>query len=301
MNNPKFSYIFDEDIDRVYHCFVDTNLVSDITYKDFLTEFNIEKGNDTVINSNITFSLTWKQYYQIEMMAENNIDEEFCKSFTVRTIKIDKLPTEVSLIYNFYWDSVQKKTLFVLEFSYSDDFFADLFDVEFNEEEKIKVCKNIEKYLGTICKGLEITNSCVINSSLEEVWKNVSNPKLFFSIISKEILVETNEPDLTTDTMIDISMKSKQSNNPVKLLTFGIDKILLTPDFAKLAYSTVKAYSLQKQEFTLTIKKLDGNKCYFCIVLKPTEPINIEIRDKFQKYWKKKIYEFYKFFEPKVK
>lgn len=302
MTSTKFSYIFDEDLPRVFHCFTDSTIIVDIAYKDFVSRFNFIEGNNIPSEKTI-FSFEWKEYYLVKMISEKSTDSEYYKSFSLRTTNIDKLPTEVTLIYNFYWDSVECKTCFIFEFIYKDEFFTDLFKVELNTEDLNKICKNIEKYLNSICKGLEIYHSCIINSSLESIWKYVGNPKIFFETISQEIVVESNVNELTfenLDSYLILSINSKLPNNkPLKLIKYIIDTIEFTQSNAKISLIAEKSYALPKQKFSLILKKLNSKKCFFSIMVKPSEYINTEVRQNFQKYWKKKIHEFKNFFEHK--
>ena len=57
------------------------------------------------------------------MVVENVKKEPFFRTYTNRTLYIDKIPTKIALIYNFYWNSIDEKTIFIMEFAYEDEFW----------------------------------------------------------------------------------------------------------------------------------------------------------------------------------
>lgn len=298
MSRIKFSHIFDEDIERVYECFASRSVSSGIAFKDFLTNIKFLKG-ERFDDENAEFQLRWKNYYDISLIVENVKNEEFYKCFSIRSTKIDKLPTEMKMIYNFYWDSVDQKTLFVLELEYQEKFFGDLFSTEFSPADKLKLCKNIEQYLNSINKGLETSDSCVLNAHFEEVWKILGNPNKLSQIISKDIIIACNEEEISVSSVIELQAKQDQNNTPIPLIKFIVNSITLTSDFAKLSLVTLQRFSFPSQRLTILLKQLENNKCFFTIIVKPFESINYETRYNLKKFWRKKMMEIYNFFEIK--
>jgi len=79
---------------------------------------------------------------------------------------------------------------------YQDDFFTDLIKNDFSDEDKLNTCKIIEKYLSSFLKGLASGYSCELNAPLDQVRKYILLPKLFFQIISKDMIFVINEQKL---------------------------------------------------------------------------------------------------------
>ena len=79
---------------------------------------------------------------------------------------------------------------------YQDDFFTDLIKNDFSDEDKLNTCKIIEKYLSSFLKGLDSGYSYVLNAPLDQVRKYILLPKLFFQIISKDMIFVINEQKL---------------------------------------------------------------------------------------------------------
>jgi hypothetical protein len=113
------------------------------------------------------------------MMIEDVINLPHYKSFTNKSISIDKICLQISIIFQFFQDSVNNKTIFLYEVKYEDEFFADLIKNEIKNEDVKQICLNVEKYLNNIVKGLEINNSILINQSFETLWNKYLHRKIF--------------------------------------------------------------------------------------------------------------------------
>ena len=97
----KFSYIFDEELDRIYECFTDMNINTGITFKGLITKLKFIKGEEKFDIENSEYIAIWKNYYEIKMVIENIKKEPYFRTYTNRSLSIDKLPTQISLVYNF--------------------------------------------------------------------------------------------------------------------------------------------------------------------------------------------------------
>ena len=293
-----FSYIFDEELERVYECFTSTSINTGIIFKDLISNLKFDKG-ERFDSENSEFTAVWKNYYELKMKAENVKKELFFRTYTNRTLSIDKIPTEISVIFSFYWNSIEQKTIFILEFIYKDEFFGDLFKSEFNLEDKIKISTNAEKYLNSVVKGLDNCNSTVINSSFENIWKIISNPKRLFNILFKDFIIICKDEEISLNTDLLIYAKISSSNNPIPLIKLATDRIIISSKYCKLSFISCKKYSLPLQKITISIKFLDKNKTFLSINIKILECIAHNVLVSISKLWKKKIKEFVNFFESK--
>ena len=268
----KFSYIFDEEIDRVYECFTDMRINGGIAFKDVISKLKFSKG-ERFDAENSEYTAIWKNYYEIKMVVENVKKDQFFRTYTNRTLYIDKIPTKIALIYNFYWNSIDEKTIFIMEFAYEDEFFGDLFKNEFNMQDKIKICSNVEKYLNSIVKGLENSSSTIVNSSFDNIWKNISNPKSLFNILFKEFITICNDEQISLDTEILIYAKSSNSENPIPLIKLKVEGIMISSKFCKISFITCQKLSLPNQKLTMSIQMLDKHKTFFTVNIKILECI----------------------------
>ena len=290
-----FSYIFDEEFERVYECFTEKKTNNGIAFKDLISNQKFIKG-ERFDEENNEFIAIWKDYYELKMIIEDVKKEKFYKTYTFRTLSIDKVPTEISLKFNYFWNSVDEKTIFILEFMYQDEFFGDLFNDEFNESDKIKICTNVEIYLNSIVKGLEISNSTLINSSFENIWKYISNPKILFSIFFKDLIIKCKDEQISLDSEIFIYGKEPNSSNLIPLIKLVSDGIIIFSQYCKLTFVTSQKLSIPNQKMTFIIKLLDKHKTIFSINIKISESISHEALVNLRKLWKKKNHSFFKFF-----
>ena len=295
-----FSYIFDEELERVYECFTDMRINTEITFKGLISKLKFEKG-EKFDEEKSEFIAIWKNYYELKMVVENVRKEQSFKTYTYRTLYIDKISTEISLVFNFYWNSIDEKTIFILEFYYKDEFFGDLFKTEFNKLDKQKICENVEKYLTSIIKGLKISNSTVIKNNFDNIWKILSNQKSLFNILFKDLIIVCKDEQISLDSEILIYTKGSNSSEPIPLIKFISDSIIISSKFCKLSFISSQKLSIPNQRLTISIKFLDKNRTLFEANIKLLEFTTHEALVNLRRFWKKIIIELINFFESKYK
>ena len=294
-----FSYIFDEELERVYECFTDIGINCGIAFKNLITKLQFTKGEERFDAENSEYIAIWKDYYEIKMVVENIKKEHYFRTYTNRSLSIDKLPSGISLVYSFYWDSIEEKTVFILEFIYQDEFFGDLYKNEFNMSDKIKICTNVAQYLNSVVKGLEISLTAIINSPFEKIWEYVIIPKVFFGLLFKDIIIICKDEEISLDTEISIYSKSINGAEPISLIKFLCDGMMITSKYCHLSFISREKMSIPNQKFNVSIKLMDKNKSLLSINIKILECISHEVLSNLRQLWKKKIIEFIKFFESK--
>ena len=295
-----FSYIFDEELERVYECFTDVRINNEIAFKGLISKLKLLNGDKFDEEKN-EFTAIWKDYYELKMVVENVKKEQSFKTYTYRALYIDKIPTEISLVFSFYWNSIDENTIFILDFYYKDEFFGDLFKTEFNVSDKQQICINVENYLTSIIKGLKILNSVVIKSYFENIWKNISSPKSLFSLLFKDFIIFCKDEEISLNSEIIIFAKTSNSSQPIHLIKFKADSIVISSTFCKLSFISSQKLSIPNQRLTISIKFLDKNKTLFEVNIKLLEFITHEALVSMRKLWKKMIIDFINFFESKNK
>jgi hypothetical protein len=273
---------------------------NEIAFKGLISKLKFIKG-EKFDEDKSEFTTIWKNYYELKMVVENVKKEQSFKTYTYRALYIDKIPTEISLVFSFYWNSIDENTIFILEFYYKDEFFGDLFKTEFNVSDKQQICVNIENYLTSIIKGLIIFNSVVIKSYFENIWKNISSPKSLFSLLFKDFIIFCKDEEISLNTEIIIFDKKSNSSQPIPLIKFKVDSIIISSKFCKLSFITSQKLSIPNQRMTISIKFLDNNKTLFEVNIKLLEFTTHEALVSMRKLWKKMIIDFIKFFESKNK
>ena len=146
MPKISFSYIFDEEIERVFQAFIHVSSSLKISFRNSLSDLVFYEGN-SFADENCQFSFKWKNYYTFKMISEKIIKTKFYKSFTHSSINIDKVPIQIKITFEFYWDSINEKTILVISLRYDDEFFDDLIKQEFTEKDQLNICKIFEDFL----------------------------------------------------------------------------------------------------------------------------------------------------------
>ena len=294
MPSIKYSYIFDEEIERVYECFRNAQLNKGVVYNNFVSSLKFHKG-ENFDEENSEFSFFWKKYYDIKMITENVINLQHYKTITIKSTSIDKICLQLSIVFQFFQDSVDNKTVFLFEVKYEDEFFSDLIKNEIKAEDLNQICLNVEKYLNNIVRGIEINNSIVINYTFDGVWNVISSPKNFFGITNKDLTVKMEEDDITMNPTSTIYETVENKLNPIiKLRT---ETIYITTNYAKVVLLSLDKLVLPKQKMIFSLIKLDNEKSFFTLNIKLNEPVQHQVYLSLKRLWKKKINIFYNYFE----
>ena len=298
MTKIKYSHIFNDDLQRVYEGF---KLVTGKTEsKKIISDIKFLKGNNFE-EINAEFSYCWKNYYLINIIVDNVIQTPSFRSIVHRATSIDKLPILITFNFNFYWDSINEKTIFIIELEYQNEFFTELIKSDFNIEDLMTICNIIENYLRTSLKGMDNGYSCVLNAPMDEIRKYILFPKLFFQIISKEIIFLINDQEIAIDRRYEIFSRNANSSENVLLTEFIIENLIITRKYIQVGFTTYKKVSFPDIKLVLYFRELANKTVFFALIIKPNEQIGIDANRTLLKFWKKKIYEFYKFFEKGVK
>ena len=294
----RFSYIFNEEIERVFHAFVFVSPSLRISFKNSLTDLIFYEGN-RFDDENTQFSFKWKNYYTIKMITEKIIKTKFYKSFTHSSINIDKVPVQIKITFDFFWDSINEKTILVLLVTYEDEFFTDLINNDFTENDKLTICKIFEDYLKQSLKGLELGYSFLLNTKLEKLSNYILYPKLFFGSMSKNQMQILNDQQIELDNKYELLMNDEKTNKFIPLTVLNVENIIITNYYAKITYNTHKILNLPKIKITFIFKELANKRCILVFIMKPNEPISHEVNCRIFNFWKKKLKEFWSHFELK--
>ena len=298
MTKIKYSHIFNDDLQRVYEGF---KLVTGKTEsKKIISDIKFLKGNNFE-EINAEFSYCWKNYYLINIIVDNVIQTPSFRSIVHRATSIDKLPILITFYYNFYWDSINEKTIFIIELEYQDEFFTELIKSDFNIEDLMTICNIIENYLRTSLKGMDNGYSCVLNAPMDEIRKYILFPKLFFQIISKEIIFLINDQEIAIDRRYEIFSRNANSSENVLLTEFIIENLIITRKYIQVGYTTYKKVSFPDIKFELFFRELANKTVFFVFIVKPKEQVGIDVNRTLLKFWKKRMYDFYKYFEKGIK
>ena len=298
MPKIKFSYIFDEEMDRVYESYSNMQLCRDITFCDFATNLKFIKG-ERFDEENSEFSFVWKNYYNIKMIVQNHINKENYRTYTHKSLFIDKVVIEIVLIYNYYWDTLEQKTIFILDLEYKDEFFGDLIKSEIKQSDITKACENVEKYINSISHGLEFSNSFLLKVPIEELWKTISNPAIFFTISGKKLIPIFKDKQVNLDSTLEFIDSNDKKSESTILTQLIVDNLFVTSSYIKLSFISFKRLYLTSHKITFIIKKIETNKSIFIVKVKVLEPCTHKLYLSIIKFWKKIISKYYDYFDSK--
>ena len=293
----RFSYIFDDEIERVFREFIFVSSSLRLSFKNSLSDLIFYEGSK-FDDENCQFSFKWKNYYTLKMISEKIIKTQFYKSFTHSSINIDKVPLQIKLTFDFFWDSVNEKTILIILVSYEDDFFTELINSDFTENDKLIICKMFEDYLKKSLKGVELGYSFLLNTGIKNIINYILYPKLFFELMSNQIRI-FNEQQIELDNKYELLMKDEETNNLVPLIILEVENLIITNYYAKITYNTRGVLGLPKIKITFIFQELANKKCILMFIMKPPEPISHETNCRIFKIWKRKLKNFWSHFEIK--
>ena len=300
MTNITFSYIFDEELNRIYECFVNPQLNSGVVYNNLVTQLKFIKG-DRFDELNSEFSFIWKNYYEIKMIVDDVKNNQNYRTYTNRSFYIDKLSLQIYIKYNFIWDTIQRKTLLILEIGFNDEFFKDLIKNDFNQSDVLNMCKNVENYLINITRGLEIRNSFLLNTSIEEIWKIISDPTIFFSISGKKLIPIFKDKEESLNSILEFYDANDKQENPTILTQMTVETLFVTSNYIKLSFITSKKLYMLSHKITFIAKKLDIQKSMFITSIRILEPCEHKKYLSVVRFWKNIMNNYYNYCESKSK
>jgi hypothetical protein len=300
MPNIKYSYIFDEELDRVYDCLTNAQLNLGIAYNNLVTKLHFIKG-DRFDEENAEFSFIWKNYYEIKMIVQNVKKKENFRTYTNKSLDIDKLSLQISLTYYYYWDTIGQNTLLILDLEYKDEFFGDLIKTDFSKSDVLNICNNIKNYINSIIQGLDINNSFLVKAPIEELWKTISNPEIFFTISGKKLIPIFKEKEVQLNSVLEFYDSNDKQINPTIMTQMRVDILFVTSNYIKLSFVTFNRLKIAAHRITFIIKKVEDKKSMVFTKVKILEPCEHKIYLAVKRFWRKIMVNYYNHFESKSK
>ena len=261
-----FSYIFKDSFHRVVEAFIKLNSNLSLSVNNLISNLIFTKGN-YFNEEESEFSFCWKNYYKLNIIVEKVINEQLFIGYTHKTLNIDKLPIQLKFIFNFFWDKINEQTIFIYILEFQDEFFTDLIKTDFNEKDKLNLCKQIEDYLSISIKGLERSYTCILNANLKQTRKYLLYPKLFFKIMSKDLIKTNNDHEVYIDEKYELFTNSDESSDLISLAIFKVESLIMTEFYGKVVYITSKKTSFPSSKFTFILRELANNKPFFLLLL----------------------------------
>ncbi len=290
MNNKiSFSYIFDDEMERVCKCFSNFYLLTEITFSTFISNAKLIQGENLDEEGTI-MEFSFKNYYEIKMKVENVKNRPLYKSYIHKAISINKISLNFSIIFQFYYNSCEKKTVFFYDFLFDDDFFEPLIKDEVTKEEKEQMCNNVVQYLRTN-KDINLTKGSLINDSIDNVWNFIKSGKNINENILNKIKFKTefNGNFESLDTFINVYATDKNSfNNNTLIACLFVNKIFMNEDKIEVVLKCSKSNMLLPNLAVIfSLYKTAENKCFLNLLIYPYEHLSADTCNLFSKCLKK--------------
>ena len=216
--NLIFSYVFKDNINRVWDCFRLPEIFNQ-TIKNKADNITILNGKHYgEVGTEVEYQ--WKNSMIIRFEVKEVINKEFYKRIRFYSTKIEPFDFKYSCVFHLHWNTIDKTTLFQHELIFDDPNSLKIIDLKHNKQEKMEMCKIIEKILAKRTEDLYQFESIIINTNIEKVWEVISDWKIFqkyVPIIGEQVDFEGGDPKVV-GCRINIGHLSKNTKFSLKVL-----------------------------------------------------------------------------------
>jgi len=231
------SYLFKDHIDRIWKIFTTKETFLKIFGED-LDYFQYKVGNS--FTEGTVFCYRWKDMLFIDVKIEQIIENNNYKMIKFYGHSVFPIDVKFKVAFHFYWNTVEETTFYIHDVICEDPESILIYNYQNNEEERLLICKRVEKLLFEDFYSLNQTESILINLSLKKVWNIITDWrifKLFEPNIAEE--VEYFGDPRTENTEMKISNQSKNNYNKLKIIKANLlinDNILENITIKKAEY-----------------------------------------------------------------
>ena len=262
-HHPLFTYKFYEELDRVYNCFTNFRILTEVTLAGYIKNFQLSQAI-TLDKDGLEFSYIWKDKYNIKMITEKTIKNLYFRGFTHRTLSIKEVNSLCSFIYKFFWNSCEQYTLFIFEVELEDKNMIPLLLKTFTLEDKVKICRKLENFIKSTTKDLVQYESIVLNHPILKVWKYISN----FQNLSRFGLYDENcvfvlQGSLTMIGSVILIYESAKKDKLYRILY--VKNILMSDERIKFVFESKRINTEPLQVVKIMIEFLPENSCLLII------------------------------------
>ena len=170
-----FSYIYYEDVDRVYSCLTNKYVLNEIIFKDYISNINYNKDN---VKQNdlegIQISFLWKNNLNCELRIDENENKYENKKISISFIKINEYINPGKINFYFYWNSCEANTFFLIEIITKNSNIKDMIlQKEINKETTKILFQKIENYIKYDYNCLIQFDSIIIERNIKDIFNYI--------------------------------------------------------------------------------------------------------------------------------
>lgn len=267
------SYVYNDSIQRVWNCFRLPEIFN-LTIKDNADHITLIKGQHYgEVGTEVEFG--WKNSFVVRFQVQEVINTEIYKKIRFYTSRIYPLDFKYSCVFHFYWNTIEKNTLFQHELIFDDPNALRVIDYKHNKQEKLDMCRMIEKILSKRTEDLIQFESIIINTNIEKVWDVISDWKTFQTyvpLIAEQVDYGGDDPR-NVGTRINIEHPSKYSKFSLRVI-----KSLNTEEKKEYFLELFKAEPISpKQDLKFSLIFVNDDITYLSFKHEFREPIKFEL------------------------
>lgn len=171
-NKIRVSYIFKDNINRVFNFFTNVELLTPATLK--CDKYEILQGRGfNELGFEIKF--IWKNTMEIIFKVTEVVDTPDYKKVQIYTPVVKPFNTLYTMNWHFYNYTTDNSTFYVHEMIFDDVSSMKVMDLNHDYEEKLEMFRSIEKCLSKWVEGLDQVESILIPRPIDKVWAVMTN------------------------------------------------------------------------------------------------------------------------------
>ena len=279
-----FSFCFEDELERVYECFSNFYLYTEITQYAIITKAKKIKG-DSFDEEGAIMEIIIKYNFPFRIIVTNVKSTPLFKSYTHKLVSLDKTNMEIFIDFKFYWNSCEKKTILFYEYYFNEEMFSIYKDLV-PEKDKIFFCNNVVEYLKKNFNGSEISKGIYINASIQKVWNYINNWKNINEILLNKIklISEINGNFEKLNSRLNILKADKN----FLLTSLILKKIYFSNNKIELFFNNIEKYAyLPNLQLYFCLTKISEDASFLTILITPNGHLSFETKNLFSKYFLK--------------
>lgn len=257
VSQNSFSHVFNLSLDLLYSIFISPKFLPYVFFNK--SELLSMKKNTDMADEGNEITLRIINQYTFTFKVEKTINKKNFKSFTHRCISSSAMFASFIVTFNFFWNSIDKNTLFEIDISITDSLYKNSI-LNYVQAHQNKMFKNLEEYFENNISNLEQKESISFNCDIDTIWnyfKNFEHLKIFFGGIDKIAKIKIKQDESNNNQYI---VDDENVNN---CLTLQIEFLEETDSKKEINISIIKSnIQIPKQKINLRILKIFEEKTF---------------------------------------